>query len=251
MKNKLTKTIKSAFDINGSLAVDDEAVINSFISNPDFPWLISFSRTGSHWLRMLMELYFEKPALVRIFYFKDAKDFTCYHRHDMDLAIEGIRSVIYLYRNPVETIYSQLNYYKEDTNSPERIRYWAELYGKHLSKWLFAENFTIKKTVITYEGLKNDMHNEFKKVCDHFDKPFDIAKLDYVLTRVSKEEIKKKTKHDKQVINLSENYRNKREFFRKEHGDFVMECVFTQNERLKELIKYSNAGSYNKKLGSP
>jgi hypothetical protein len=236
MKNKLTKTIKSAFDINGSLAVEGEAVINSFISNPDFPWLISFSRTGSHWLRMLMELYFEKPSLVRIFYFKGAKDFTCYHRHDMDLDIKGIRNVIYLYRNPVETIYSQLNYYREDTNSMERIRYWAELYGRHLSKWLFKESFTIKKTVITYEGLKNDMHNEFRKICEHFGHSLDPEKLTVAARKVSKKDLKKKTRHDKQVVNLSGSYETSRERFRNEHGGFVMGCVYSQDQRLKGLF---------------
>ena len=32
-----------------------------------FPFLVSFPRTGSHWLRMLMELYFDKPSLTRSF----------------------------------------------------------------------------------------------------------------------------------------------------------------------------------------
>ena len=98
---------------DGSVSVDDPEVIKSFTDNPDFPYLVSFSRTGSHWLRMIMELYFEKPSLVRAFYFKDANDFTCYHTHDMDLELRR-ENVIYLYRNPVETVYSQLCYYKED-----------------------------------------------------------------------------------------------------------------------------------------
>ena len=48
-----------------------------------------------------MELYLEKPSLVRAFYYKDASDFTCYHTHDMDLQLRR-QNVIYLYHDPVE-----------------------------------------------------------------------------------------------------------------------------------------------------
>jgi hypothetical protein len=70
-----------------------------------------------------------------------------------------------------------------------RIKYWAQLCGKHLSKWLFDETFTIRKTVITYEGLKNDMHATFQKVCEHFDCPLDYNKLDNVVPQISKKEL--------------------------------------------------------------
>src|SRR5664280_1077746 len=112
--------IKAIFNKDGSVSVNDQALIDACLSNPDFSFLVSFPRTGSHWLRMIMELYFKKPSLVRIFYFKDAQEFTCYHRHDEELDIER-RNVLYLYRNPVDTIYSQLGYYKEDVDNEERI----------------------------------------------------------------------------------------------------------------------------------
>ena len=48
-----------------------------YTCDPEFPFLVSYSRTGSHWLRMIMELYFEKPILVRIFYFIKKRNFLC------------------------------------------------------------------------------------------------------------------------------------------------------------------------------
>ena len=152
---------------NGSSVHVNKRVVETFVANPDFPFLISFPCTGSHWLRMVMELYFGKPSLVRIFYFKGAGDFTCYHRHDEDLSIRR-SNVIYLYRSPPDTIHSQLNYYQEDTRDRQRIAYWARCYGAHLAKWLLEETFTTHKTVITYEGMKNSMAGEFKKICLHF-----------------------------------------------------------------------------------
>ena len=222
---------------DGSVGITDTRVINKFVEAPDFPWLISFPRTGSHWLRMVMELYFEKPSLVRIFYYKDANDFTCYHRHDEELKVEGIKNVIYLYRHPVETVYSQLNYYKEGNDDIERITHWSDLYSRHLSKWLFDEGFTMKKTVITYEGLKGDMYGEFGKVSRHFGQELDRARLEAALARVSKADLKKKTRYDGQIVNLTDTYQARREEFRKKHGGFVMDTVMSRDARLSDLFR--------------
>jgi hypothetical protein len=94
---------------DGSVGMTDQSLIKRFTDNPDFRYLISFPRTGSHGLRMLMELYFEKPALVRAFYFKQSTEFTCYHSHDIDLESDR-RNVLYLYRHPVATVFSQMEY---------------------------------------------------------------------------------------------------------------------------------------------
>ena len=84
------------------LEVVDKLFLAKVLSDPDFPFLISFPRTGSHWLRMLMELYFEQPSLVRVFYYKDNDNYLCYHHHDEDLKLVDKKNVIYLYRDPVD-----------------------------------------------------------------------------------------------------------------------------------------------------
>ena len=68
--------------------VFDPKVIDAFVSNPDNPFIISFPRTGSHWLRMLMELYFDKPMLTRKFFLLDREDYMAIHTHDDDLDVE-------------------------------------------------------------------------------------------------------------------------------------------------------------------
>jgi hypothetical protein len=218
-----------------SIAVTEEAVVRRFTDNPDFPYLVSFPRTGSHWLRMLMELYFEKPSLVRAFYYKNPADFTCYHWHDEDLRLQR-RNVIYLYRHPVATIYSQLSYYEETHDDPDRIAYWSALYGQHLKKWLVTENFTTKKTVVTYETLKSGLAGGFQSVCRHFDVPFDESKLLAACGQVTKENLKRKTTHDNQVVNLSRDYEQDREAFRDAHGRVVMETVLAQDKTLSHFF---------------
>jgi hypothetical protein len=231
----LKKIFERILNPDGSISVDDPNIVDSFTGNPDFPYLVSFPRTGSHWLRMIMELYFEKPALVRIFYFREANDFTCYHTHDMDLALER-KSVIYLYRDPVETLYSQLRYYKENVDDLECRQRWCGLYARHLAKWLMRENFTVRKTVITYESMTSDIHSEFSRVCAHFGQSLDKSKLDAALNRVSKKELKQKTTHDRQVVNLSDEYRTARSDFGKKYTKEIHDCILSAEPKLESFL---------------
>lgn len=229
IKSFFSKEEEESIEINKNL-------VNQFVSDPFFPRLISFPRTGSHWLRMLMELYFEKPSLVRAFYYKDAVSFTCYHRHDEDLSVNNIKNVIYLFRNPVDTVFSQINYYKESVSDIERVKYWADLYAKHLTKWLIEEDFTKVKTVIRYENLKQDAKGEFMKICAHFNEKLDETRFSNVLKDVSKEELKRKTNHDQQVVNLSSNYKEGRVEFRNSNFDLIYRRTLNVNSKLKECF---------------
>ena len=236
LKNLIDRILNS----DGSVSINDQTVIKSYINDPDFPYLVSFSRTGSHWLRMIMELYFEKPSLIRAFYFKHAKDFTCFHTHDMDLQLRR-QNVIYLYRNPVETIYSQLRYYKEDPDDAEKRQHWTDLYARHLAKWLVYDDFTKKKTVLTYEGMRSDMAKEFAKVCHHFGRELDTPRLEHVLKQVSKDELKRKTAHDKQVVNLNEEYQLSRVAFTDKYSGQIIEEICSIEPSLKAWLYSGNA----------
>ncbi len=216
----------------GSTIVQDKTIIENFVSNPSNTFLVSFPRTGSHWLRMLMELYFERPVLKLVYYYPEVTDYLAYHVHDLSLDIEH-PTVLYLYRDPVDTVYSQLSFYKESFDDVNRISHWAGLYGKHLEKWLHAETFTVKKTIVRYEGLKNDLPAEFLKVASHFGEELDQQKLQQASARTSKEEIKRKTQHDNRVINLQAGYDRKRETFRQQHEKLVWNVLLEGREHLK------------------
>jgi len=230
--NQLVSYSKSS----SSTWIADEHVSEKFTNNPDFPYLVSFPRTGSHWLRMVMELYFKKPSLVRAFYFKDATDFTCFHTHDMDLDLQR-KNVIYLYRNPVETVFSQLSYYKENLDDDSRRRYWSELYARHLSKWLLHDDFTKKKTVITYEGMKSDISDQIKKICEHLGEEYSRPRLELVVSQVSKEKLKKKTKHDQQVVNLSDAYTRERDGFQNKYCESIYQNLCSIDPEIQKLFE--------------
>jgi len=218
-----------------SLRIKDENILKQYIEDLDFPFIVSFPRTGSHWLRLLMELYFERPSLVRVFYYKDSKDFLSLHTHDDDLDIYR-KNAIYLYRNPIPTIYSQLKFYSEDSNDLDRIKYWSAAYGRHLNKWLIEEDVSEKKTILRYENMTQDLKSEFAKVTAHFGQSLDAEKLEEVAAQVSKAEVKKKTAHDPRVINRNENYADSREVFAQKHGELVTQVVLEQNSKLQAYL---------------
>lgn len=218
---------------NGSTVIGNREVYESFLSNPSNTMLISFPRTGSHWLRMLMELYFERPSLVRAFYYPDKTDYLTYHTHDMELDVEH-PTALYLYRDPVDTIYSQLNYHKESPNDKTRITHWSDMYGRHLDKWLHRENFTSKKTVLRYDRLLGDLNAEFSKVTAHFGQSLDLDKLAQASMSTTKQETKRKTAHDPQVVSGRPDYELTRDVFRTHYADLVWSALTNGREHLMD-----------------
>jgi len=219
-----------------SISIDDERTIKTFVDDPASPFLVSFPRTGSHWLRMVMELYFERPSLVRVFYFPERRNYLTLHTHDMDLDVTR-QDVIYLYREPVDTIYSQMSYEKDDLHDPSHVRYWSGLYGRHLDKWLHKETFTTHKTVIRYDRLRDTPETEFAKICSHFNQILDSHRLAKAMTGVTKEKVKEKTPHDPSVISLGEDYEDSRRVFREKYTGLVWDAVLENGDHLKDMFE--------------
>jgi hypothetical protein len=200
--------------------------IEAFEADPHNPFLVSFPRTGSHWLRLLMELYFDRPSLVRVFYLHDRRDYLTRHVHDIDLDVERA-NVIYLYRDPAPTVFSQMAYHDQGDDDLSAIEHWSDRYGRHLAKWLVNERFTERKTVLRYERLKIDIEREFGKLCDHFDAPFDGGRLVRAAQTVSKAEVERKTEHDPKVIAKGRDYADRRERFLAAHRDRIRDRVLS------------------------
>lgn len=221
----------------GSIKVLDRDILDKFSRNLDNTFLVSFPRTGSHWLRMLMELYFGRPSLVRVFYYTDRKNYLTLHTHDLDLSVQRKR-VIYIFRDPVDTVFSQLSYHEEALEDTDRVIFWADLYGKHLSKWLHEEQFTSLKTILNYEDMRRNISSEFVKVTRHFNCEFDENRFHEVSYRITKEEVKRKTPDDPQVVQLAEAYEERRRLFKKEKGDLVWSALCQGRQYLLNNFHY-------------
>ena len=130
----------------GPSRLASKRAINAYRRRSDAVYLVSFPRTGSHWLRMMCEQYAQRPTLVRAFYPHDNTDYLFMHIHDVDLDFSA-SNVIYLYRDPVETVYSMLKY--AQASGDDQVRLWSDRYASHLRKWLLQEDFTPEKLAKT------------------------------------------------------------------------------------------------------
>lgn len=238
-----TRITRSARQLVGQLLsappttrhVTDPALLAAFDADPLAPYLVSFPRTGSHWLRMLLELYFERPTLPRAFYFLQNNDFLLRSTQDLDLSLRR-QSVIVLYRDPVATVYSQLRYHQEHTNHTARIRHWTNEYGTHLAHWLLDEDFTTRKTLVTYEAMQADLLTALRPVFAHLDHEVDTARFAQVAAQVTKQEVKRKTPHDEQVVQLGAHYGDTRTRFRTRYRDLVWQTLLDGRPQLRDYF---------------
>lgn len=189
----------------------------------DFPRLISFPRTGSHWLRIMLESYSKRPLLPRSFYCHNNTNFLICHSHDMQLS-NNFTNVIYLHRNPVDVIYSQLNYYDQNIDNRNLIEFWTNQYAAHLYHW-HNETFSTKKTIISYENLKEETAITFAKICHHLGLTYNENTIEVIAKKTTKEYVKSKTKHDIQVINKKKRYSENRELFKNKYSDSIISQV--------------------------
>ena len=205
-----------------------EAVTDAYRQGENSIALISFPRTGSHWLRMLCELYFDRPLLTRSFFKHEGDEFLFWHDHDLSLS-EKSQAVIYLYRDPIDTVFSQIKYHNQNFDDPDTILQWTDLYGSHLTKWIYTETFTQRKMIVCYEDLVQDPLKVFQQLSAFCGYRYDSKRAKQVLNRVTKKVVKSKTvNHDPQVQQISSQYEHLRADFRGTHATKIWDRLTSQ-----------------------
>lgn len=203
------------------------------------PYYVGFPRSGSHWIRLNLEGYTngnspissflaaENESVHQLYARADKGEFR--GTHDMDLNFEH-KDVIYLFRNPVDTIYSQLVYEGENI-CKESIDKYLSIWISHINKWCFDETFTNKKTIICYEKLNKSFVEEFSKIVKHLGLEVDEDKIRETYKRYSKEKILGII-HDKKVINTKISYGARRNEFQKSFSRYIMSKVPEKQKKL-------------------
>jgi hypothetical protein len=211
-----------------------------------YPLFISFPRTGAHWINAVMELYFDRPRLPRIratLLDSTRTDWMWFHDHDTisydKLYVEN-QEALYLYRDPVDTVYSyiiyQFNNGKSVTSMDSKrlnalVSACTQHYKNHLRKWLLA------KTLIKHENFKLDRSSEFKKICDHFGAEFDEGRASRCFDLVTPEELSKKRTENNTLSDfmLSSQYKNDRIAFKENYEAKINSIIMTDD--LQEFFK--------------
>ena len=180
------------------------------------PVLISYPRTGSHFLNGIVGLYSKRPRLreLAVQWTKSNKNFLYFHDHDLELEIDykklGHHKILYLYRkSEIDTIFSYFQYHLRTENrfklfilfksfyfskkSKEFVKNILFDYRKHKNTYF---SFLKDDQIVCYEKFcdDNQKYNEFKKVCKVFDIKYNKTKFDKVLLNVTKKSSLQKIK---------------------------------------------------------
>jgi hypothetical protein len=219
-----------------SIGITNGTIINAFAANPDNTYIVSFPRTGSAWLRMMIELTFGRPTLTRVYFLQDRTDYIMLHTHDDNLTLRRNR-VVYLYRDPVDTVYSHLSFMSKDTTSEPDILRFSERYGQHLWKWLVAEKFTHRKTIIRYDRLHEDVAAEMRKIASGIGVLIDDERARAAAIIADKRTMKLSTGYDPKIMREGIDYEVARADFRRNFSDTVWRQVLNNREEIMEWFR--------------
>lgn len=208
-----------------------------------YPLFISYPRTGCHWINCVMELYFDRPRLREkrfTFLDKSRNDWMWFHDHDIWCKLKPHPDVLYMYRDPVDTVFSFLMYQQFERHkqyelqySDTRVRAELDLYINHLKKYLVTPN-TCARTHVRHENFKSDPASEFRKVVDHFSDEWDEDRCLECFEQVTKDKIARVNKPAMNKFMLGKRYRKLRRDFRGKWGDRFDERV--NNEGLVDFF---------------
>jgi hypothetical protein len=218
----------------------------------DIAYLVGFPRSGNHYVSVCLEKYTDNRSPISNYRGLAGRSLTVYRIHagefrgTHDLKMDArFRKVVFLYRNPVDTLYSYCRYEGIRPNM-ERIRQEADFWARHTMKWMFTEGHSRRKVILCYERLLADFCREFGRLLDFFGLGKDAERMRQIRQSTTKEEIKALVdRKDNKVINVTEEYRVGKAEFVKEFGQIIVERVPLQiSEVLDRDALETEEGSY-------
>src|SRR5574343_947240 len=122
-----------------------------YTQDREFPRFIGYSRTGTHWFKILIESCIGKGCLPVTYL--GATDWWGAFGHDIGLKANGLGNVIYIYRDPIDTVYSQLKFYRKETDSVS-VNYYLDQYSVNLVRWIHFAQDTRRIHYVSYDHMK-------------------------------------------------------------------------------------------------
>jgi len=205
---------------------------NIQFTNLKIPTFISVHRSGHYWIRIMLELYFLRPVLLRTFFYdsyNDPNNFLLWHGHDPLLNVKS-KSVIFLYRKDISAvIFSVLKMhskFRADKHFEEIGKQEIQLCKKYLLK---SPHINIK-TVVSYEDFIDHPKQQFLKICNHIEHNhvFNEERFDEICTKIDKKIVKQlvsKLKGSYMKASLNKQYSTERENFRKGYRDRIKKII--------------------------
>lgn len=126
------------------------------------PWIVSYPRCGRHWVKVVLELYFRRPSSIGtrspLTPREQARPPLYYHHHDplANTKLPEHGNLAYIYRDPVDVLYSNLRYLNWDEPfevEEDVLNLTAGQYRKHLDRYL---RNGATKVSLQYDDMKAD-----------------------------------------------------------------------------------------------
>jgi hypothetical protein len=208
----------------------------------EIPYYVGVSRSGSHWIRLVLEGYLDGKSPISSFIackddinvlYSRLNDFKGTHDMELDFVYNN---VIYLYRNPIDCIFSNLKYDGTAITDKSAVDYYLNIWILHIQKWVYDEKFTNKKVVLCYEKLKNNFVDEFSKLLIFLNLEVDADKIIESKEIYTKSKIKQIV-HDKKVINDESDYEIQRIKFIELFGEYIVSKLPESHKSICEFPK--------------
>jgi hypothetical protein len=195
--------------------------------HPDLPYFVSFPRTGSHWLRTFLEIYFDRPLLVRSFFPHPIDQPLLIHTHDLDDQVQDARATLYLYRGIVDTVFSQVEYEHGDAAgaSWDDVERELQRYMHSLRKWLGDDAPAVRTHIVTYESLLDRPSETLAAVIRFLGGDVDHERIERLWAACDRHLVAERTAHDAKVIARGPRREDRRALFRYRHGARILDTI--------------------------
>jgi len=200
-------------------------------------YFISFPRSGCIWLQAVLELYFDRPrgpkqnGGITWRPFRKGDEYLWIHSHDKGLKLKPKKPSghIFLYRNPVDAIYSLLSF-RIKGSLEEKILNESRYFKNLFKKWVLEGRAS---TILTYEEAVEDTNIIIKKASQHFQIPWNQSQAQYAIGICTKEAILTKMPRSRfhSRKSLSKKYINGREEFRESWEKFIFDIILNEENR--------------------
>ena len=208
--------------------VRPNALISAY---PNAVAVVGFYRTGTHWLCRLIQEYFGHLIVNR----GEGEGFGSvappwgFFHHDILGYMDAPHRAVYLYRDPVDTMFSWSQMVGTWEYTWDNIRSGAEKYGKHLARWL-APGYAMHLAVMRYERMRED----FPRICLLANQEVNEGRLDCIFARATEERRLTTREHNQRWdFPTGPEYADARAGFRSEHAALVWKTVLAGREWLQ------------------
>jgi hypothetical protein len=147
------------------------------------------------------------------------------HTHDGNLGFETNKPVVYLWRDPVDTVFSLLKLSGKPTGNKGDVVGEAMRYKANYEKWT-TQPADKKVLLVSYEDLLSEPHEQLKRISEFFNVTFDLerSKMAFATVGGVKNTNEKNGRNGKfkNAASHTAGYKKSREDFRNRWKDVIV-----------------------------